>query len=407
MKEGIVSSAERFVRHHKRQTDCAIGEAYSRLAADSLASAAFTKLLSCVRKRAARLLAAPVVDGRHPGVEALVNLSRFVGAHVRPVEQWRGCETRWQGAIASLAQHLVGTYRVPVFLAAAWYATDEAYAETKRRWFVAHAAGARFRSLDVPIRMTRKMEEIFLQSHDHLAIEYALRRAELLGLGVPHALTQAVLATRVAADLRHGEFWRTVWLFLVANARACEPSHVGPIVDFLQAVRCDRVAMETPQGTVMREPPQPDFSMKGRTLRSILRLMQNWHHGLGIVSGGLRWEASRLRPMMVEEPSEDPCAPPVTWQLTELTDGAQLRAEGTALRHCVGSYADRCWRGTSQIWSLRRRRGERVKHILTVEVDLKKRAVTQARGWRNRPASARALRLLQAWSARENLRLNV
>jgi hypothetical protein len=70
----------------------------------------------------------------------------------------------------------------------------------------------------------QKMEHIFLNSHDHLGIDYAMRRAELLGLGAPAELVQAVLATPLATDLRNGDFWRTVWLFLIANARAIGPS---------------------------------------------------------------------------------------------------------------------------------------------------------------------------------------
>jgi hypothetical protein len=51
---------------------------------------------------------------------------------------------------------LVGTYAVPAFLGASWYATDDRYAEKKREWFVAHARGASVRSLDLPITMTRR-----------------------------------------------------------------------------------------------------------------------------------------------------------------------------------------------------------------------------------------------------------
>ena len=80
-----MSSAERFVRHHKRQTDHAISAAYARLAGNALASATFDALLHCVRDRAPRLLDAPVVDGHHAGVEALVNLSRFTNAHIRRI----------------------------------------------------------------------------------------------------------------------------------------------------------------------------------------------------------------------------------------------------------------------------------------------------------------------------------
>jgi hypothetical protein len=67
-------------------------------------------------------------------------------------------------------------------------------ADKKRGWFIAHARGASFRSLNLPIVMTRNMEHILLASHDHLAIEYAIRRAELLALGAPAEVVQAVLS---------------------------------------------------------------------------------------------------------------------------------------------------------------------------------------------------------------------
>jgi hypothetical protein len=171
-----VSPAARFVRHSKLQTDGAISQAYSRLASDPLARATFTGLLHSVRERSARIMAAPVVNGHHPGVEALFNLSRYAPVHLRPTASWPGSDASWRGAIRSLAQHLSGRYTIPGFLGAAWYAADDPYSEAKRGWFVAHAAGASFRSLDLPIRMTRKMEHIFLGSPDHVGIEHAMRR---------------------------------------------------------------------------------------------------------------------------------------------------------------------------------------------------------------------------------------
>jgi hypothetical protein len=402
-----VSSAEHFVRHHKQQTDRAISQAYVRLAAHKLASATLRELLHCVRHRASRLLDAPVVHGQHPGVEALVNLSRFASAHLRTASDWPGTSASWRRAVYSLAQHLVCPYAVPPFLAASWYAIDDAYAERTREWFVAHARGASFRSLDLPIVMTRRMEHVFLRSPDHLAIEHAMRRAELLALGAPDELVRTVFTTRLATDLRHGEFWRTVWTFLIANAHAIDARQIGPMIDFIQAIRHERVAVDTPDGIVMRDPPLPSFSMKGRTPTSMLRLMQDWHRSLGVANGGLTWTASPLRPLLMEEPSQDPSMPPIVWQLMELTNGAALRTEGTALRHCVASYADRCWRGASRIWSLRARRGDKVRHVLTIEVDMQRRAVVQARGWANRAASGKPLRLLQDWTMRERLRLAI
>jgi hypothetical protein len=400
-----VSPAEHSARHGKLRIDHAISQAYSRLATDVCVRSTFNELLYAVRKRSPRLLDAPLVDGHHPGVEALVNLARFADAHVRTLASVPRCEDSWRANINSLAQHLLSAYRIPAFLAAAWYATDDKYADAKRRWFIAHAAGASFRSLVLPIRLTRRMEGLFLRSPDHFGIEYALRRAELLGLGADRRLAHAVLATRPAADLNNGEFWRTAWLFLIANADAIDNAQVGPIIDFLHAVRHERVAVDTEAGIVMREPPQPEFSLKGRTARSVVRLMEEWHRDLGLVTGGVSWASSRLRPLIVEVPSEDPSEPPTAWELTELTSSAQLRAEGIALQHCVASYSHSCWRGDSRIWSLRRRRDSTVRPVVTVEVDPIRRRIVQARGFRNRRISGKALQVVQTWAARENLRL--
>lgn len=272
---------------------------------------------------------------------------------------------------------------------------------------MAHGGGARFRSLDLPIVMTRQMERVFLASADHLPIEQAIRRAELLGLGASSEIVDAVLRTRLGTDLSNGEFWRTVWWFLIANANTIDPVQIGPVIDFIQAIRHERVTMETPNGRVEIGPPQPDFRIKGRTVQSMLRLMRDWHQSLGMGGAALAWTPSTERPMLLEEPSQDPSIPARCWQMLELTNSAQLRTEGAALHHCVASYADRCCQGFSRIWSLRYWRGEKVHHVLTVEVDPRRRAVVQARGLANRAASQKALELVREWADRERLHLAI
>ena len=403
-----MSSAEQFDRHHKQQTDRAISHAYARLGPASRARPTFTALLHCVRTRSASLFEAPVAGEHHPGIEALVNLALFAGVWQRQPSEWPGCDSSWQVSADALARHLIARYPVPSFLASAWYERDDAGGAgggRYRDWFVAHAAGAPFRSLPLPIAMTRSMERIFLASPDHLTIPRAIRRAELIALGAGAPLVEAVLATRIADDLGNGAFWRTVWQFLIANRERIEVAQVSPIVDFLEAVRHERIAVETPAGLRWQDPPQPRFSMRGRTAQSLLRLMDAWHRGLGAATGGFTWMPSPLKPLVIEEPPLDPSLPPATWLFVELTNSEQLRQESAALRHCVASYADRCRRGASRIWSLRMQRGDRVRHVITIEVDMRRRAVVQARGWGNRPASGKPLALLRQWAGREHLEL--
>jgi len=359
-------------------------------------------MLTYSRKRAPRLFEAPVSDGRHFGVDALVNLARFRAAHIRPAIEWAGTSSSWRLAVSSMAHHLICDYKVPVFLASTWYAADSD-ADKTRGWFVAHSRGASFRSLDLPVVMTRKMEHIFLASQDHLAIEQAIRRAELLGLGVPAEFVKAIMSTRLAADLRHSEFWRTVWLFLIANAGDVDPMQIGPMIDYIQAVRHD----DTQDGMVEFGTAQPAFSMKGRTVQSVLRLMREWHHSLGMGGPSYLWVRSPFEPLLFDEPSRDGSEPPRRWHMMELINSAQLRREGAALHHCVASYADRCYRGSSSIWSLRFWQAEKVHHVLTVEVDPRRRAVVQARGRANRAPTEKPLRLLQDWATRERLRMTI
>jgi hypothetical protein len=255
--------------------------------------------------------------------------------------------------------------------------------------------------------MTRKMEHIFLASQEHLPIELAMRRAELLALGAPAEVMKAVLATRLATDLRHGEFWRSVWMFVIAHAGELDPAQIGPMIDYLQAIRHGEMAMVTQVGGVGFDAPQPAFSMKGRTVPSMLRLMRDWH---GSLAGGIAtfsWARSPYQPMLFEELRLDRSELPRRWQMMELTDSAQLQKEGAALHHCVGSYAYRCYQGLSRIWSLRLWQGEKVRHVLTVEVDPRRRAVVQARGRANRLPSGKSLELLQEWAVRERLRMAI
>lgn len=401
-----MSPADRSVRYGKFQTNHAITRAYARLAKQPCAGATFAELLLCVQQRARRLLDAPIVDGCHLGVEALFNLTCCQGSAVRTVESWTGSGESWRVALDSLAQHLLGKYGVPRFLSAAWYATDP-YADAKRRWFIAHASGVSFRSMRLPIRLTSRMEHILLCSRDHFGIEYALRRAELLGLGADGRLTDAVLAARPAIDLANGQFWRTVWHFLIANADLIDLGQVGPIIDFLHAIRHERVAVESANGIVFKGPPQPQFTLKGRTARSVMRLMDEWHRSLGRTTGGLSWERSRFRPWVFEITHEDPSLAPTRWELTELTNSAELRLEGARLRHCVASYSYSCWSGRSRIFSLRRGQGLNRRSILTVEVHPRDRTIVQALGFRNRRAYGQSLRFVRQWADREKLRLSL
>lgn len=341
----------------KQTNDRAVSRAYSDLAREERPT--FTALLDAIRTRST-VRVCPAVAA------ALRNLARFGPRYLRPLADWPGARGTMYPVVDSLAQHLLARYRVPRFLASVWYGDAGGAADTGRRWFIDHAAGMRFRDLDLPAPMTRHMEALFLGSPDHLGVAAALRRAELVSLGAREDLVNAVLATRLGSELANGAFWRTVIQFFVRWSARLEPSAVGPIVDFVQYVRHQRPEVVTGQGVRFVDPPDPSFSVKGRSLASMQRLVEAW--------------------------------------LVELTSSAELRAEGVALRHCVASYAHLCALGRARIWSLRRSRTSSVfRPVATIEIDPRARAIVQARGMRNGALSRRARELMVTWARRENI----
>jgi hypothetical protein len=97
--------------------------------------------------------------------------------------------------------------------------------------------------------------------------------------------------------------------------------------------------------------------------------------------------------------------------VVELLDTDQLVREGHAMHHCVATYAYRCVKGTSAIWSLRRRGlgddelagAGKDRSVLTIEVDPRTATIVQLRGPANQRAYGWPLELVRMWAARERL----
>lgn len=394
-------------RHTKRRADQTISQAFRSLQEEE--RGVFQCLLSEVRQRSRVLQSI----GRNPDSVALVdvlrNVTTFHGRFVRQLSMWSGCTGSAFETVHSLTNHLLAEYPLPRFLSSVWVGAMSPTDLEHRRWFVEHGAGRRFRDLGVPVPMTRQMEHEFLCSPDHFTVVESIRRAELKVLGADAALIREVMVTRLGTTLDNGEFWRTVLAFLVRYWPEMDSGAAGPIIDFLQAIRHEALEVQTDEGLMRIPPADPDFSMKGRTLASLMRLVERWHRELGSTVGArLRWARSRYRPVVFEDQLGEGEEQPVRWEFIELSDSDALRHEGAALQHCVASYDYWCANGSSRIWSLRRRSARnRVRSVATIEIDQRRQAIVQARGYRNRPVSGKPLSLLREWASRERLTVSL
>lgn len=329
---------------------------------------------------------------------------------IRPLEEWH-CAPSINGTprridqFSSLLRHLLARYDVPFFMDAAFFEGLDARALQQQEWFVHIGSGGSVRDLATPIALTRRMAHQILltPAYYRYSIEHNLRWAQVIGMGGDPVLAKTILRTRLGRQFDHDEFWSTVVLFLANNAMM-DPDCVGPLIDYVYNMKfAPRRIVREEGGIDEAPPPQPNFTMKGRSATKLLRQVDAWHGHLNREQHVVfqSWPPYGLRPHKVEEVIEK--FGPVCWTVQELLSSWELAAEGRAMNHCVVSYSDQCADGKTSIWSIcmQQQGAEEREHVMTVAVDVPTRTVTQARGRCNTlpyqsPKSASATREDQA-----------
>ncbi len=340
-------------------------------------------------------------------LRGLASLAHHHKSWIRDPEEWsseveRNGKPQRVDQFSSLARHLFARYDVPTFLDEAWFAERSDEAIQQQKWFIHVGAGGSVRELDTPVHLTRRMAHEFMLRNNRESIAHNLRWVQVLGMGGDQVVARAVQSTRLGRHLDHDEFWNTVVLFLSSNPMI-DPTLVGPVIDYIHHMRfAPRRVVREGGGVDEAPPPQPDFTMKGRSATKLLRQVEAWHGHLARVQDVVfqSWQTCGLRPYELEDETQE--LGKVRWTVQEMQSSWELSAEGTAMGHCVVSYSDQCADGHTSIWSIGLQgEGDEREGILTVAVDPKRRVVTQARGKYNMlpnqaPRSAQAQKAANA-----------
>src|SRR5882672_2978587 len=94
------------------------------------------------------------------------------------------------------------------------------------------------------------------------------------------------------------------------------------------------------------------------------------------------------------------------WTIRKLLTSPELYLEGRALRHCVFTYASKCRRGETTIWSLRLRTGQNEKRMATIEVNPRKGEIIQTRAKANSYVGERSQEMIRRWAEAAGLQIN-
>jgi hypothetical protein len=346
--------------------------------------------------------------GRLPGntfIAGLLALARQSTGWVRPLEDWKPRTHNPRRQFSALARHLLAEWPIPAFMDSVWFKGASETAVQQQNWFWHLGRGQSIRTADLPLPYTKRMAHHFMQAPPDLTVEAALRWGQIHGLGGNERLVRAIMGTRLASNFEHDDFWITVLRFLIENPML-DTANIGPIIDYIQHQKfSSQDIFVAPRVVEQRPPPQPNFTLKGRTPASLLRQVESWHHTLAKTrQPQAEWGRAGILPFEFIEGSEQSRNVRI-WTITELLSTKALVAEGRLMKHCVATYSRSCAHGASSIWSMEVESSEGRRKILTLEVNKGAKLICQARGKCNARPSEKHIQILRRWAEQAGLRL--
>jgi hypothetical protein len=311
------------------------------------------------------------------------------------LSDWRPRGKSRNAILFSLVDHLVVEYPVPRFLYGVFHSSRGCRGETLVHLFAYLAAGGSvfkyFRSSFIRVVMTRRMCHLFLNMPEGMPVFHAIRRAQVEALGGSRSLARAICGTFLGLWFMSDErFWLSVIKWFCENPLGDNVS-IGPLLDFMAEMH-------------RRD---DNYSLKGRTARSLTRAMEEWHRELGCsrVRRNSVYSPAGFKALTWKVKTADGAgnAGGTVWGMTEILSTADLVKEGRKMRHCVVMYDPEIVRGMTSIWSLKCDD----QRMITVRVDISTKAVIEARGKCNRMPKTGEMNRIKRWAQINNLAFKV
>jgi hypothetical protein len=285
---------------------------------------------------------------------------------------------------SSLLRHLFCRYDVPVFMDHAWTDKHCSEGENWQDWFILMGSGQNIRTAQrLPISLTKKQAHFFCLAPDDSTIPQAFRYGQVLGMGGTPRLA-GVISTSILGGFHEWReaFWETVIRWFI-NQRMFDYNQVGPIIDFINHERFDI---------------HPNLTMHGRTVDSVIKQMEVWHRILRRSKNvkNLEWNRCSIEEFTKIDGNEKNQK---RFELRELLSSRELKAEGSAMCHCVYSYAQSCFSRNVAIFSLKKNEAR----LATIEVNLRTKQIVQTRAKYNESISVETANIIRMWASRNGL----
>lgn len=312
---------------------------------------------------------------------------------------WRRDPAHWRpegrglaAGFRSLAAHLFASYPLSANLWDSLLLHDSSLKQKKHlvRFVVGLAQGRSVRHFMntkvVPAPLTRRMRHIMTRPSRPMSLVEMVRRAQVLGYGGNEPMFRTLFRTELDRFKCDEPYWAEV-VHWICRQGPMPFTELDTIVDYLDW---------------RHRNGEPALVAK-RSRRSLRRESARWYRDR------YNWSRDRVKRDRRSEPGYGEGSGKPASGLEGLTDGpwviAEIRTqrklilEGTAMKHCVGTYGYALAAGSSSFWSLTRNG----KRMLTIEVYLAKRTLCSASGKTNRVPRPEEMAFLLQWARLNDL----
>lgn len=320
---------------------------------------------------------------------------------LRPPTDWR-CRIKSRSEekrFLELVRFSFARYRVAPHLEQTWIAPIDddfvdqitapnlprANAPDMHRWYLIAAQGGSLYKQEAHPWLSKQECHHFLTAPADIgslrrAMWYAVARAQSDDKEAALKVARSKVATYSIAS----SWWKEVARFFARNPIVVH--EIDDLVDFLFVAKQEDAA----------------FTLKGRTLATLRRRMEDWHRALrkSQAIGGGTWAGSPLPDVEYETGKEHHRA---IWRFRQIKTGEELFREGQRMHHCVAGYKTSCMQGYVSIWSLTSEFPiGRLNRGVTMEVT-KDGRIVQCRGFANRLPYANEVTMGKRWAREHGL----
>lgn len=316
------------------------------------------------------------------GVEYIHSLSNIVAAReywINDIYDWKPSARQKYLQMGELIDFLFCKYSVAGFLYEAFGSNGS---KLFVKWLIHLGQGGKPKELEgIPVPLTNKGLHYFVQGNGTMSITETLRWAQVKSLNGSSELARAVALSWLGRKPYEDEGFWYEFLQRVVNGGMFDMEKLPEIIDYVRDEKRNNLA----------------YSLKGRTLMSLLHQSDEWHNRFPARGNNYEWKPSGINKYTAEKDG-------TAIAIEELTTSRELVNESKTMKHCVHSYAFYCAKGRSIIFSMRSYiDGILLETMATIEVNPQSGKIVQAKGKMNRKISETAKKHMHAWAAKEKL----